>query len=65
MTDKAFDGTAMRLVRRAIATNGFRLFTEADWSSYSGAHGESPLIAEIDDAVIVADDQGFSVFTYG
>lgn len=69
MTDKAFDATAMALVREAISTNAFRPFDKEDWSAYSliarGARGENPLIAQVGDAWIIADDRGLSVLTYG
>jgi hypothetical protein len=66
MTDKTFDGTAMRVIRTALTTNAFRPFDKEDWSAYSLiARGENPLIAQVEDAWVIADDRGFSVLTYG
>lgn len=40
---------------KAIAKSEFRPFNENDWDSYSGCESAEPLIAELEDFVIVID----------
>ena len=46
-----------------VARASFSPFTEADWMGFSGVRSENPLIAEIDDLLLVLDDNHLSVIS--
>ena len=49
---------------RLIATATFRPFNDADWDCWAGCVTESPMIAELNDLVIIVDGDVISFNSY-